>query len=166
MEQFTLNFDIPVPVRFCPDFDIASPAAVLGPTPPAPQPCPAPATPSKPSQAWQGDLPSFAEALDFLKDQSVLSKTSQRDLRSALISAAKILGQAPRDIRLDLRDPSETKLAKTPKLRELKVKRRRNILAGLNKIAALMGVAEAHKPEAAHRSADWQALYQRLAHKY
>jgi site-specific recombinase XerD len=110
-------------------------------------PPPKPTIPELPAaQNWTGELPSFTDALAFIDAAPGLKSTKRRDYRSALISAAKILGQQPRDIRLDLKALSTTPLAKIPKLREGKVKRRRNILSYINKVAVLMGLSHPHRP--------------------
>jgi hypothetical protein len=83
-----------------------------------------------PAPTWTGELPSFAEALDFIDAAPDLTSTKRRDLRSALISAAKLLGQQPRDLKLDLKPLSDTLLTQPPKLIEKQVKRRRNVLFG------------------------------------
>jgi integrase len=116
--------------------------------------------------AGRDELPSFAEALDFIDAAPDLTPTKRRDLRSSLISAAKLLGQQPRDIKLDPKALSNTPLAQPPKLIEKQVKRRRNILSGLNKTAALMGLVTPHRPGPDGLLPAWLDLRQRLKTDY
>ncbi|GLR66932.1 hypothetical protein GCM10010909_16120 [Acidocella aquatica] len=130
---------------------------------PPPQPeTPAPAAANSEARKF----PSFADALSFLETAPDLTPTKRRDYRSALISAAKLLGQPPQGIRLDLQALSDTILALTPKLRGHQVKRRQNIRSGINKVAALMGLAHPHQPGADGLMPAWLDLKRRLDAEY
>ncbi len=129
-----------------------------------------PSQPETPAQAASNsaarEFPSFADALSFLETAPDLTPTKRRDYRSALISAAKLLGQPPHGIRLDLQALSDTILAQTPKLRDHQVKRRQNIRSGINKVAALMGLAHPHQPGADGLMPAWLDMKLRLDAEY
>lgn len=84
--------------------------------------------------------PSFADALAFVDTAPGLSQIARRDLRSALISAAKLMRRQPRDIPFAPAAISDSAVGHMPKLFETKTRRRRNILSGLRTAAKLMGV--------------------------
>jgi integrase len=120
------------------------------------------ATVPETTRAWSGGAPSFADALDFVDTTPGLSKTAQRDLRSALVSAAKILGRQPRDIEFNIAAISNSTLTHVPKLFECKVQRRRNILSGLRKAAKLMGLIPATKIGSPGLTPEWAAFWDSL----
>ncbi len=130
-------------------------------------PPPQPGTPAQAaSNSAAREFPSFADALSFLETAPDLTPTKRRDYRSALISAAKLLGQPPHGIRLDLKSLSDTTLARVPKLRERQIKRRQNILSGINKIATLMGLAHPHRPGSDGLLPAWLDLKHHLGGEY
>ncbi len=102
--------------------------------------------------------PSFADALAFVDAAQDLSATMRRDLRSALLTAAKLMGRPPRDIVFSPDCIRASSIIKIPKLFEAKVQRRRNVLSGLRKVAKLMGIIPENRTDHAVLTPQWHAL--------
>jgi integrase len=122
--------------------------------------------PARPAQDGADEWLSFADALAFVDAPSGLSKTAQRDLRSALVSAAKLMRRQPRDLPFTPAAISDSVLGHMPKLWEVKVQRRRNILSGLRKVARLMGVIPEPQPGLTCLTPHWSALTDGLGADY
>ncbi len=156
MDQLTVNFTNMAPAGCITDTAPASPHAV----------CTCPGVPTLPAKDAAGPRLSFADAMAFVDAASGLSKTTRRDLRSALVSAAKLLRRHPRDLPFAPEVLSDSVLGHMPKLWEVKVQRRRNILWGLRKLARLMGVIPEPQPGRTGLTPPWMALTDGLGADY
>ena len=148
MDKLTVDFANIAPAAGITDTALASPHAV----------CTGPSVAARPAKDAASPRLSFADALAFVDATPGLSNTARRDLRSALVSAAKLLRRHPRDLLFTPEVISDSVLGHMPKLWEVKVQRRRNILWGLRKVAKLMGVIPEPQPGRTGLTPHWMAL--------